>query len=290
MTAPQTIAQALALASQHWSNRAGGKVMDTMANRAGVALGLTKNLQSITAGDGVALLAKLRGEGLSPKTVESYYQALRRALTLSGVSTALWPSAPSPPRKTRDALQAGDLDKLIAWFQTHKPARSKAADYMATADLAILLRATGMRVNIEALAVDRLTVTLGGPYDTLHVRGKGDHERVIPVVDTMGRALLRDESRLKGLRSITYNAHLKRWRKAVAALGISSRLPTPHAVRHSYATDALDKSGGNLVMVQELLGHADTSTTARYLHNDITATAKALSGAVRPASSAKGAD
>lgn len=272
-TPAPTVAQALALASLHWDERSGGRVMSTMANRCGALVGLAKLVHSLSPEDGVRLLAALRGEGLSPKSAKSYYGAFRRALTLSGVSSALWPAAPSTPRKTRDALEPADLDRIITWFREHR-----LEGHSSTADLAVLLRATGARINVEALSDRSLRISLGdGPFDTLHVTGKGGHERLVPVVDPECRALLRDLDRMRDLKSVTYSAHLKRWRKAVKALGITSRLPTPHAVRHLYATNALDKSGGNLTMVQELLGHSDPATTAKYLHVDLMASAKVLS-------------
>lgn len=267
-----TVRQALALAATHWDDRSGGRVMSTMANRCGQLVGLTKNVERLTAGDGVRLLADLRAASLSPKSVQSYYGAFKRALALSGVSTLLWPSAPIPPRRTRDKLSAADIDRLIAWFREHR-----MEGYASTADLAILLRATGLRIDVEALAREAVKVTLSeGSFDTLHVTGKGDHERLVPVVDAGCRELLRDKGRMRDLRGVSYSAHLKRWKKGTTALGVTSRLPTPHAVRHFYASEVLEKSGGNIAMVQELLGHSDPATTAKYLHVDLIASAGVL--------------
>lgn len=273
-----TIRQALELASTHWDDRRGGPVMNTMATRCAALVGLTKKCESLSAADGVSLLAELRsargpsGKSLSPKSVQSYYGAFKRALALSGVSTALWPNAPIPPRRTRDKLSAGDIERLIEWFRAHR-----LEGYSSTADLAVLLRATGLRIDVEALDKGAVKVSLSeGAYDTLHVTGKGEHERLVPVVDASCRELLRDKARLMAMRELCYSAHLKRWKKGTSALGVTSRLPTPHAVRHFYASELLEKSGGNIAMVQELLGHSDPATTARYLHVDLTASAKVL--------------
>lgn len=272
-----TLAVALTVAKAHWSDRPGGSVQAVRADRCVQVLGPSVKLDDLGPTQGVILLRALRDAKLSPKSVQDYYGTFRRMLALNGVSTADWPKAPTPPRvKSREPLEERDLDRLIAWFDQH--------GCPETADLARLLRGTGLRVAIEALTEGGLEVLPshepqgeGPEYCILRVTGKGGHERIIPVVSQDARDILTGLSgRLHNLRRLSYRTHLDRWAKGVRALGIKSRLATPHAVRHGYATNALALSGGNLSMVQELLGHADPATTARYLHTDLDAKARVL--------------
>jgi site-specific recombinase XerD len=96
---------------------------------------------------------------------------------------------------------------------------------------------------------------------TLRVRGKGDRVRVMPISDSLHRALT-DQGNgwvfpglIEGHISAAYVSKL-----------ISRALPgyTAHTLRHRYATRALVGSGGNLRVVQELLGHATIMTTQIY--------------------------
>jgi len=265
-----TLADALEAASKHWEGRKGHASMVTFAGRCVGLLGGDFKVSSLTATDGVRLLAKLRKEGLSAKTAGVYYGAFRRMLTLNRVSTVDWPKAPTPERKTREALSHDNIDRLHATLTRD--------GHRSTADLVVLIRGTGARCSVEALSRSALSLHEGQSYDTLTITGKGGHERTIPVVDPACRALLGDVARMEALRALPYRTHLRRWNAGIKALGITSKLPTPHAVRHSYAMEALRLSQGNLVMVQELLGHSDPKTTSQYLRVDLGEKAKALMG------------
>ena len=75
------------------------------------------------------------------------------------------------------------------------------------------------------------------------------------------------------MRCISYEGHLKRWQRGVGLARITSKLPTPHAVRHLYATEAYARCR-DLTIVRDLLGHADINTTARYIGVDMAALAR----------------
>ncbi len=110
--------------------------------------------------------------------------------------------------------------------------------------------------------------------------GKGSKERIIPINDTAAYAMAAylDEARpslLAGKSSeyffvsntgnqLSTDAIRKIYKKALAAAGLDLSL-SPHAMRHSFATDMLD-GGADLRSVQEMLGHSSLSTTQIYTH------------------------
>lgn len=242
--------------------------MITTATIACDLVGRSRKLTELGPADGARLLKALRERPLSPKSVQDYYSNFRRVLTLADISTVRWPKAPTPPRRTRDALTEDAFGAIVRWLD--------GRGFAETSDLCRVLAATGMRIAVEALSPDAIGHSSGDQFDTLKVVGKGGHERLIPVMEGQAREVLRDSARLAAIRSLSYSAHLKRFKRAAKATGVTSRLATPHAVRHSYASEALRKSGGNLVLVQELLGHASPTTTARYLHVDLADKAQAV--------------
>lgn len=145
-----------------------------------------------------------------------------------------------------------------------------------------LLYATGMRVS-ELISVPVKNVDLKMQY--LIVMGKGSKERMLP----LGRTALRYLERylnvvrpqlLHGKPDAAAELFVTSWgggmtRQRVneiieeygAGTGISKKI-TPHMLRHSFATHLLN-NGTDLRVVQELLGHADISTTQIYTHLDV---------------------
>lgn len=199
---------------------------------------------------GVAILTALGRRKLSRKTVAVYYQAIRRALALSGVPTADWPRAPTLERKlsrrTTEAVQKDLATALAArrWFNT--------------ADLVVLLGGLGLRIGVEALRPGALVYDPEGC--ALTVTGKGGHERIVPVVDSRCRTILGSPARLRAIQSVPYFTHRARIRRMGGNVGLANL----HGFRHDFATRALRASGGNLRVVQKLLGHSNPATTAIY--------------------------
>jgi len=140
-----------------------------------------------------------------------------------------------------------------------------------------LMYATGMRVSeMVELIIENLNLDVG----FVRCSGKGGKERIIPVGREAKRALLRymAKARPKLLRrggdrhlflsrlgkKVSRQSFWKILKKYSRIAGIRKKI-TPHTLRHSFATHLLEK-GADLRSVQEMLGHADISTTQIYTH------------------------
>lgn len=144
-----------------------------------------------------------------------------------------------------------------------------------------LLYATGMRVS-ELVGLER-TVLKGDPQ-LLSIDGKGGRQRLVPLNPPAAHAL-RDYLDIERLTRSDCEAAPSRWLfpshgksghltrqrlgqelKALApAAGIDPERISPHVLRHAFASHLLDH-GADLRVVQQLLGHADISTTQIYTH------------------------
>jgi integrase len=278
-----TLSDALIQAQRYWEAKGpSSRMMPIRARACADALPKSQRLELLGPSEATKVLTRLH-QTKSKGSVPVYYAAFKRAVELAGGDTRGWPSAGSAPRKCREPLSEEDLDRLAEALKGYSGTYSKEhwspsrydiiretpTAYLLrcggweTYDLLELLRGTGLRVEREALS----STSLDWIPDKrlLKVKGKGDHERIIPVERPQTIELLNSPGRLQKMRRLSYSGHLKRWQVAIARLRLTSMKPTPHAVRHYYATRAYARSGRDLRLVQELLGHADISTTARYL-------------------------
>jgi integrase/recombinase XerC len=150
-------------------------------------------------------------------------------------------------------------------------------DWVVARDRALfaLLYGCGLRID-EALSLNDGDAPRDG---VLRVMGKGRKERqvpVLPVVDGLWREYMKlrpfafDKSAplFRGLRGgrLHQGVAQRDMRQLRRALGLPETL-TPHALRHSFATHIL-VAGGDLRVIQEMLGHASVSTTQRYTDLD----------------------
>lgn len=177
--------------------------------------------------------------------------------------------SPKVWKKLPHFLTAQEMDNLLKMPDAKKPAGIR--------DLALLecLYATGMRVS------EVTELTLGHVYldnKFIKCRGKGDKERLVPLggVAVSACRVYLDRVRSK-LKAKTDHFFLGRsgegltrqfvWQmiKKYARLAGITKVITPHTFRHSFATHLLER-GADLRVVQELLGHADISTTQIYTH------------------------
>jgi integrase/recombinase XerC len=146
-------------------------------------------------------------------------------------------------------------------------------EWVGTRDVAIvtLLYGCGLRIS-EALGLRGADVPLP---DALRIVGKGDKERIVPVIPAARQAVADyvkecpydlgpQEPLFRGARGGGVNPRVisKAMETTRMQLGLPSSA-TPHALRHSFATHLLN-AGGDLRAIQELLGHAALSTTQVY--------------------------
>lgn len=165
-----------------------------------------------------------------------------------------------------DAMNVADLVEGLA-----------REDWIGARDRAVLLLLYGAGMRIaEALSLTGDTLPLG---ETLVVTGKGNKQRVVPILPIV-RDAVADYARLcpwplspaeplfRGTKGGPLNQGMvqKAMALARAALGLPATA-TPHALRHSFATHLLG-AGADLRSLQELLGHASLGSTQIYTKVD----------------------
>ncbi len=181
-------------------------------------------------------------------------------------SPKLWQRLPA-------VLSVAEVDALLS-----APAGNTPLDFRNRALLEILY-ATGARVSeVVRLTPDEIDASLG----FVRCFGKGKKERIVPVskkaLDALKDYVEKGRPRLAKSWSAA-NVFLSRtgrplgreavWemvKKCALAAGITKRI-SPHTLRHSFATHMIE-NGADLRSVQEMLGHADISTTQVYTHLD----------------------
>ncbi len=150
-----------------------------------------------------------------------------------------------------------------------------AADRPWTRCLVILLLTTGMR---RSEAVDITLEDIDLENGQLLVHGKGSKERTVPLTGEAIEAIrhylkCRKKTNCQRLfvsqtgEAIQGRIVNRILNRVVEKAGLKGRGITPHALRHTFATHLI-RNGTDIRTVQELLGHSDIQTTARYLHSD----------------------
>ncbi len=180
--------------------------------------------------------------------------------------------SPRPPRSIPKPL---DKDDALKTIQTANELYDTPWLGMRDAALFALLYGSGLRLG-EALALNIKDIPAG---DTMTVTGKGNKQRVVPILPFVKELL---EAYLnvypadkiptaplfigKGKKRLNPGVVQRQIRRLRLVLNLPETA-TPHALRHSFATHLL-AAGGDLRTIQELLGHASLSTTQRYTEVD----------------------
>jgi site-specific recombinase XerD len=221
--------------------------------------------------------AQLRADGLSSATIARRTAAARsffrheQLLGARGDNPAAAVALPRRAKTLPKTLSPGEAVRLIDAAAGTQP-RS-----LRDQALVELLYGAGLRVS-EATGLEKTGVDL--EERLVRVIGKGNKERVVPIgrpaVDALRRYLARGRPHLdrrhrpelflnaKGGPLTRAGAFLI-LRKLAEKAGLDPQRVHPHLLRHSFATHLLE-GGADLRSVQEMLGHADLSTTELYTH------------------------
>ena len=225
-------------------------------------------------------LSRLKEAGLAPRTVARRLSALRqfhRFLVGEGHRDGDPTAALASPRLGRPLPKILSEDEVEAILSA---ARLRSGpDGLRLLTLVEMLYATGLRVSelvglpLSAISRDRRFVT---------VRGKGGRERMVPLSMPAADALAahiaaRNDNMPRG-RTVPWlfpsraaSGHLTRHRFAqllkdlAVDAGLAPERVSPHVLRHAFASHLLNR-GADLRSVQQMLGHADISTTQIYTH------------------------
>ncbi|MDQ0339157.1 integrase/recombinase XerD [Caldalkalibacillus uzonensis] len=225
----------------------------------------------------LSFLLELRKEGKADATINRHLSAIRTffRFLIHDEKCAYDPSAhietPKMEKKLPQVLSVSEVERLL-----QAPSSSTPFGQRDQAMLEVLY-ATGIRVSeLISLRLDDVHLQMG----FIKCMGKGSKERIIPLgqeaVNALahyinnGRRKLDKSKREKVLFLNHHGKPLSRqgfWKiikKYAAQAGIKKEI-TPHTLRHSFATHLLE-NGADLRAVQEMLGHADISTTQIYTH------------------------
>jgi integrase/recombinase XerD len=232
--------------------------------------------------DVAAWIASMREAGAAPTTIERRVAAAKsfhRFLVREGI-TVNHPTAslplPRTPQRLPDVVSIDDVDRLLSQPFPEGPVGHRDRAILET------LYGCGLRAS-ELAGLDLRDVDLGEGF--LRVFGKGSKERVVPVAGAAVRAL--EEYVAHGRPFLRTKSGARRQDPDAAFLNVRGGRLTratvhklvhtyggrvgldlhPHTLRHSFATHLLE-GGADLRSLQEMLGHADISTTQIYTHVD----------------------
>ena len=236
-----------------------------------------------------AWLADLAKRGLSPASSARRLSAVRQLFRFlysenhRGDDPTAVIEGPKRGRPLPKVLTVAEVDRLLATAgegiddpERPLPARLRAARMNCLLEL---LYGTGLRVSeLVSLPVR----AAHGRDPMLTIRGKGGRERLVPLSPASKSAMDKwrdilaahrpEQAKLPWLfpadseiGHLTRQAFARDLKDIAIAAGIDPARISPHVLRHAFASHLL-QNGADLRIVQELLGHADVSTTQIYTH------------------------
>jgi integrase/recombinase XerC len=199
---------------------------------------------------------------LAPASVARRLSAIRSCIRFSLGRERVPQAALSVrrPRRLPDAPKVGEVEELVG------RATGDSALALRNAALLELLYSCGLR-SAEAVALDLADVDF--ERESVHVRGKGGKERVVPLGEEAQARLVRylRDGRQALARGALDAVFLSSRGRRLDTSTVRRLLRHPHRLRHAFATHLLE-GGADLRTIQELLGHASLTTTQVYSHVD----------------------
>lgn len=245
--------------------------------------GRQKAIADADSKDIQAYLQHMSQDGLAASSRARRLSAVRQlykflvAETVITEDPAVGLSGPKRQRPLPKTLSVAEVDRLIETAGKRVNGQEGRALFRALRLHCLLevLYATGMRVS-ELVSLPRSV--LRGDARVLTIKGKGGRERLVPL-NPAARAALDRYLAVSGrfdnapwlFPSKSAEGHVTRQgfaqdlKEIAEEAGLDAERVSPHVLRHAFASHLLDR-GADLRAVQQLLGHADISTTEIYTH------------------------
>ena len=242
-----------------------------------------KQMEALRVADFRAFMAARRSEGVSPRSVSRAMSAVRtffRYLERNGQADATASRNIRSPKKLHSVPKPVSAPAAVVMTRAATHGGPDIEPWIAARDAAVvaLLYGCGLRIS-EALGLDFEDAPLGAGDDVLRVTGKGGKTRIVPVLPIVREAIAAylklcpyqlgpGDPLFVGARGGRLAPRIIQYamERMRGLLGLADNA-TPHALRHSFATHLL-AAGGDLRTIQELLGHANLSTTQIYTEVD----------------------
>jgi len=240
-----------------------------------------KDYGTVNRDDILSYLGDLKDSGMEPATLA------RRLVSIKMLFRYLFQER-LIAKDITDVMDSPKLWKLLPDFLSPKEVDALLTVYPATGKDPLIFRnrtilevlyACGLRVS-EAAGLQVGNVRFD--EEILLVKGKGSKERIVPMgkpaqrllrrfLDELRPQLLKDERQTAVFLSKNGKPLDREWiwnivKEAAKLAGINKNI-YPHTLRHSFASHLLE-NGADLRVIQEMLGHADISTTQIYTHVD----------------------